>query len=1232
VTTVAATTTHESTPGRRPDAPLPSRIGPYRILETISRGGGAVVYRARDESGRDVAVKALASLQPANQECLRREIYTLARLRHPGVVALLASGLGDDPPWYAMELLDRLTLEALWAERATIDAPAVAATICGVCDTLAFLHGEGIVHRDVKPSNIAVRDGGDPVLVDFGFVARFAGPVGRESLEAGGFVWGTIQYMAPEQYRGEYVDARSDLFSLGCILYEGLTGERPFRPEDRDPWDGSIPTVAQPSRANAGVPAAVDDLVLALLANDPGERPGYADDIARVLRTCFAVAPPREGPTGRPYLYRARFSGREELLATMERALDAAASGGGHVMLVAGESGVGKTRFAMEVTALAAARPFEVTIGECLPVHSGVAGSELRGAPLHPFAPLLCAIADRCRHEGPEATWALLGGRARVLVPYEPALVAVPGFAAEPDIEALDGEAARARVISALIETLRAFARVTPLMIVIDDVQWADNLTLALLSSLAGSALRDVPVLVVATYRTDEAPPEIAALAATSGVTALDIQRLDGAGIATMVSGMLAMPVPPAPLVEVVARESEGNPFFVGEYLRGAVATAHLRRAGGRWMLSSLEWASLALELPRTLRALITDRLDRLPPHARPAVEAAAVLGRHVDAELVAALAGLDGDDRLHVLSLLVRRQICEEARDGSLRFTHDKLREVAYAVIPDERRPRLHERAARLIEERYAGRPDFPSFYGALAGHWSLAGNAERATVFFDLAAEHALAAGAYGEAHAALRAALELDRAPATPPAIHRAGRFRMLSVASFGLGHLDESIRHGESGLAALGVGGVPPAPGAFRDIAAAVAKRIAFLATPRPLRRADETASERALIWNQLANLFFFAGDSLRTFAANLWAFEAAERSGMPRPRIEACASLGFVLGTARLRRAARRYFSRASRIAAESGDTRGRAHVLYLDAMHCIGLARWEETRVLAAQAAELFDGIGDAHEAEIARTICAHGHYYAGDIAGADEQMARVEATARRRANPQHVAWAQFGRARSLIACGEPAAALALCRSARGLIADLPDTLSNVMLEGTLARAALYAGETEAALEACRRLIARIAGGEWPATGQCIDGLGAVADVLSALSEAGTGVIPVLDIETAQAVDALRRFARIFPIGQPVLHRVRARLLVRARHVRRAERAWRRSVTAARLLGMPIDEALAQLERAALHPDARTVGDQGACMRLAALGCAPLADLVTAPRSSPPLLPQPERPDQVFDL
>ena len=149
MTTVAATTTHESTPGRRPDAPLPSRIGPYRILETISRGGGAVVYRARDESGRDVAVKALASLQPANQECLRREIYTLARLRHPGVVALLASGLGDDPPWYAMELLDRLTLEALWAERATIDAPAVAATICGVCDTLAFLHGEGIVHRDV---------------------------------------------------------------------------------------------------------------------------------------------------------------------------------------------------------------------------------------------------------------------------------------------------------------------------------------------------------------------------------------------------------------------------------------------------------------------------------------------------------------------------------------------------------------------------------------------------------------------------------------------------------------------------------------------------------------------------------------------------------------------------------------------------------------------------------------------------------------------------------------------------------------------------------------------------------------------------------------------------------------------------------------------------------------------------------------------------------------------------
>ena len=232
------------------------RIGPYRLLGKLSSGGMGVVYRARHgETGELVALKTVRVPEAAMLRGIRREIHALRRIQHPGVVRVLAEGVRDGLPWYAMELIEGLTLrryiDELWKRdpRSSTDilTQVVSApqppggSDAGVsfhpfgpppeeqrCSSLAFLHGEGLVHRDLKPENIVIRSDGTPVLVDFGLASAFSGSLGRESLDVSGSMEGSYVYMAPEQIKGGLVDARADLYSLGCILHELVVGQPPF--------------------------------------------------------------------------------------------------------------------------------------------------------------------------------------------------------------------------------------------------------------------------------------------------------------------------------------------------------------------------------------------------------------------------------------------------------------------------------------------------------------------------------------------------------------------------------------------------------------------------------------------------------------------------------------------------------------------------------------------------------------------------------------------------------------------------------------------------------------------------------------------------------------------------------------------------------------------------------------------------------------------------------------------
>jgi len=272
----------------------PAALGEYRILEEVSHGGQGVVYRAlQPRTGREVALKLLLAGSFASEAARRRferEVEIASSLDHPGVVTVYGLEEIDGVPVLAMEWVSGVTATE-WARGAGLPEPRAArdvlAAFAEVCDAVSSAHQLGILHRDVKPSNVLVDDAGRPRVLDFG-LAKSTDDT-EQLTRSGGFV-GTPGYASPEQMEGGRVDVRSDVFSLGVLLYEMLTGERPFRSDA-----GLVETlraierrdVARPSTLRRELDGDVDAIALRALAPLPADRyasvAGLAEDVRRAL-------------------------------------------------------------------------------------------------------------------------------------------------------------------------------------------------------------------------------------------------------------------------------------------------------------------------------------------------------------------------------------------------------------------------------------------------------------------------------------------------------------------------------------------------------------------------------------------------------------------------------------------------------------------------------------------------------------------------------------------------------------------------------------------------------------------------------------------------------------------------------------------------------------------------------------------------------------------------------------
>lgn len=319
-------------PPRTPLDPFPERIGPYVTEELVGRGGMAAVYRCRDPNGELVAVKWLHHPSPSLAQRFAREIRSLSRLDHPGVVRYLGHGEHAGRAYLVMEYLEGEDLRLLAMKLRNLPTleryQRVRALAIHLAEALAYIHGEGLIHRDVKPSNVRVLDGDACVLTDFGIVKDLA----DDGHTATGVVLGTLHYASPEQLRGDSVDARADLYGLGCTLYTVLANQRPFNTEDQAGlMRAHLQQAPTPlSSIDPTVPADLEAIVLRLMAKRPEDRMASAEEVIQAL----SLAQPPEGVA---------LAGRKGAVDKLVVALDRVAAGRGTLVRIVGAPGTGRS-------------------------------------------------------------------------------------------------------------------------------------------------------------------------------------------------------------------------------------------------------------------------------------------------------------------------------------------------------------------------------------------------------------------------------------------------------------------------------------------------------------------------------------------------------------------------------------------------------------------------------------------------------------------------------------------------------------------------------------------------------------------------------------------------------------------------------------------------------------------------------------------------------------------------
>jgi class 3 adenylate cyclase len=736
---------------------LPPTVGDgrYRTIRLLGEGSRKRVYLAQDSRlGRDVAVAVVKAERLDGNGRLRitREAQAMARLGEgPHIVTVFDVGEeADGTPFIVGQYMSGGSLDDLLAatpdRRLPVDRALEIAEQLALA--LAHAHSLGIVHRDIKPANVWMDTTGAARLGDFGLAAD----VDASRITSEGTVVGTVAYLAPEQALGREPDPRADLYALGALLYELLTGRPPFLGTDL------VSVISQhlntpPASVrfhNDAISERVDQLVLHLLEKDPDARPATADEVVAALRALSDETSTPGVPTNPPSESTARssgalqadwgrFVGRTAELDVLHRAVDDALSGEMRLAMVVGEPGIGKTRTVEELGVYASLRGASVLWGHCYEGEIGVA--------YLPFVDALRTFVRDVSDDGTLLDPAAGGAEVATIVPDLRSR-----YPQIPVLPTLEGDAERHRLFEGIASFLEAATRIHPLVLVLDDLHWADKPTLLLLTHLA-RRLRHSRLVIVGTYRDVELErghplaDTVATLRRERLYERVLLRGMSGDEVKAYIEAIGGQETPDQ-FAELIYRETEGNPFFVAEILRHLAETGAIRHEHGRWIGTPED---VARNLPEGVREVIGRRLDGLSDDCNAMLGVAAAMSGGFTIDVVGDVAGLSEDQILDALDEALAAQIVRERRDAdaTYEFNHALIRQTLYAELSTPRRVRMHRQVTEALEHRFAD--SIESHLPELAFHAYEAapgGDVDKAVDYARRAGDQAMTRAAYEQA----------------------------------------------------------------------------------------------------------------------------------------------------------------------------------------------------------------------------------------------------------------------------------------------------------------------------------------------------------------------------------------------------------------------------------------------------------------------------------------------------
>jgi tetratricopeptide (TPR) repeat protein len=747
------------TPSPEPDSFVDDR---YQVKEFLGEGGKKKVYLAHDTLlDRDVAFSLikLEGLDEDSRTRITREAQAMGRLgSHPNIVTVFDLGDDDGRPYIVSELMGGGDVEDLIEKAPDHRLPLdqVMEIARSVCEGLKFAHAQGIIHRDLKPGNIWLTDDGIVKIGDFGL----AMVDDRTRLTREGMMVGTVSYLSPEQAMGGAVTERSDLYSLGAMLYEMVTGRPPFVGDDMVAIVSqhlNTPPVS-PTWHNPALSPAFETLILRLLEKSPDQRPISAREVLQALKAIetekVVETPPEEAPTRADSpLYRQMFVGREAELKTLQSAFDDILSGKGELYMVVGEPGIGKTALCEQLATYVTLRGGLTLVGHCYE----------EGSLSLPYLAFVEAMRSYVlTHEADELRRELGSGASevgRIVSEVRERLKVAPRPPGDPDED-------RYRLMQAVTDFLGNAANVQPLLIILEDLHDADKGTLDMLTHIARN-LSGMRLLIVGTYRdveVDRAHPLSGALAELRRVSTYGrvlLRGLNADEVQRMLSSIAGEDVPWG-LAEAVHRQTEGNPLFVQEVVRYLVEDGLVIREEGRWRTISQD--RLVMSIPEGLRDVIGKRLSSLSPACNQLLSNAAIIGREFRLRVLQSVTDLSEDELYAALEEAKRAAVVEERSSVgatvTYRFSHAFFRQTLYEEMIAPRRNRLHKQVAQALEDLYATRLE--EHAAELAEHFSHSTDHDdlaKAVHYGEMAAEKAVAVFDYGEAVRLLGQALQVQ-----------------------------------------------------------------------------------------------------------------------------------------------------------------------------------------------------------------------------------------------------------------------------------------------------------------------------------------------------------------------------------------------------------------------------------------------------------------------------------------